>query len=64
MASKKSFLLRVSPELWEEINRWAADELRSVNAQVEYLLRQAVRQRRRPTIDDSATPSPDEQQGA
>ena len=43
---KKPFLLRISPELWEELNRWAADELRSVNGQIEYLLRQAVQARR------------------
>lgn len=44
---KKQFPLRLSPDLWEEISRWAADELRSVNGQIEYLLREAVRQRRR-----------------
>jgi hypothetical protein len=43
---KKPFLLRISPELWEELNRWAADELRSVNGQIEYLLRQAVQTRK------------------
>jgi hypothetical protein len=43
---RKSFLLRVSPELWKELERWAADELRSVNGQVEYLLRQAVAKRK------------------
>jgi hypothetical protein len=43
MADKKPILLRISPELWESLNRWAADELRSVNAQIEYLLREAVR---------------------
>jgi hypothetical protein len=42
---KKSFLLRVDPELWAEIERLAAGELRSVNAQVEYLLREALRTR-------------------
>jgi hypothetical protein len=42
---KKSFLLRVDPELWAEIERLAAAELRSANAQVEYLLREAVRAR-------------------
>ncbi len=47
MAEKKSFLLRISPELWEELNRWAADELRSVNGQIEYVLRQAVEQRKK-----------------
>lgn len=44
---KKSFLLRVSPELWQELEAWAADELRSVNGQIEYLLREAVRERKR-----------------
>jgi hypothetical protein len=43
---KKSFLLRVDPALWSEIERLAAAELRSVNAQVEYLLRAAVAARR------------------
>ena len=42
---KKSFLLRVDPQLWAEIERLAAAELRSVNAQVEYLLRDALRAR-------------------
>ena len=42
---KKSFLLRVDPVLWAEIERLAAAELRSVNAQVEYLLRDALRAR-------------------
>jgi len=44
---RKSFLIRISPELWEELNRWAADDLRSVNGQIEFLLRQAVEQRRK-----------------
>jgi hypothetical protein len=39
---KKSFLLRIDPALWAEIERLAAAELRSVNAQVEYLLRDAL----------------------
>lgn len=42
---KKSFLLRIDPEIWAEIERLAAAELRSANAQVEYLLRQALRAR-------------------
>lgn len=46
---KKSFLLRVDPALWAAVERLAADELRSVNAQVEYLLREALARRgRRP----------------
>ena len=46
MATRKQFLLRVDPALWAELEKWAADELRSVNAQVEWLLREAVRRRR------------------
>ena len=42
---KKSFLLRIDPDLWAEIERLAAAELRSVNAQVEYLLREALKDR-------------------
>ncbi len=42
---KKSFLLRIDPALWAQIERLAAAELRSANAQVEYLLREAVRSR-------------------
>jgi len=44
---RKSFLLRIPPELWQELEKWAADELRSVNGQIEYLLRQAVDKRKR-----------------
>jgi len=42
---KKSFLLRIDPALWAEIERLATAELRSVNAQVEFLLRQALAER-------------------
>ena len=42
---KKSFLLRIDPALWAEIERLAAAELRSVNGQVEYLLRESLKQR-------------------
>ena len=42
---KKSFLLRIDPQLWAEIERLAATELRSANAQVEYLLRDALKAR-------------------
>ena len=47
MAEKKSFLLRLPPELMDELNRWAADDLRSLNGQIEYILREAVRRRRK-----------------
>jgi len=43
MAEKKKFLLRVDPEVYDALERWAADELRSVNGQIEYLLVDALR---------------------
>jgi hypothetical protein len=46
MATRKPFLLRIDPALWAELEAWAQDELRSVNGQIEYLLRQAVVKRR------------------
>ena len=46
MATRKSLLLRINADLWREIEAWAQDELRSVNGQIEYVLRQAVRHRR------------------
>jgi hypothetical protein len=45
-AERKAFLLRLSPELWKELERWAADDLRSINAQIEFLLRQATIRRK------------------
>ena len=46
MEGRKSFLLRIDPVLWRELERWAQDELRSVNGQIEFLLKQAVRKRK------------------
>ena len=47
MAERTPFLLRMDPGLWSELEAWAASELRSVNGQIEYLLRQAVQRRKR-----------------
>ena len=44
MAERKPFLLRVDPELHEALQRWANDDLRSLNAQIEFLLRRALRE--------------------
>ena len=44
MAERKPFLLRVDPALLEAVQRWANDDLRSLNAQIEFLLRRAVQQ--------------------
>jgi hypothetical protein len=43
MSAKKRFLLRVNDDLYDTLEKWAADELRSVNAQIEYLLHDAAR---------------------
>ncbi len=45
-AARKPFLLRLPPDLMEELRRWSSQELRSLNGHIEYLLRDAVRQRR------------------
>lgn len=42
MATKKNFPLRINPELYEVLERWAADEFRSVNSHIEYILRTAA----------------------
>jgi hypothetical protein len=56
MPDRKSFLLRLDPDTFDAVQRWAADDLRSVNGQVEFLLRRALHdagrlhgQGRRPT---------------
>ena len=53
---RKSFLLRLPPELWNELEKWAADELRSVNAQMEYVLRQAIAKHKSKAKSDEQDP--------
>ena len=43
MSGKKKFLLRLDADLYDALEKWAADELRSVNSQIEYLLKEAAR---------------------
>ena len=60
MAGRKSFLVRLPEELLDELNRWAHDDLRSLNGQIEYLLREAIRKRRRvplPPPEDQGKPA-------
>lgn len=57
MASRKSFLLRMDPALWAELEAWAQAEFRSVNGQIEYLLQQAV-QRRKRALQSNEQPAP------
>jgi hypothetical protein len=53
-------LLRIDQGLWEDLEAWAADELRSVNGQIEYILRDAVRRRRGRAGAEPQVPSTDE----
>jgi hypothetical protein len=47
MAEKKAFILRVNPDMLKEIETWAADEFRSTNGQIEYLLQQVLNARKK-----------------
>lgn len=47
---KKQILLRLSPTLWEELASWAQDDFRSINGQIEYLLTENVRRRKKGKI--------------
>ncbi len=60
MEARKSFLLRIDPKLWAQLEAWSQEELRSVNGQIEYLLRQAVNQRQKAKPEPTATLPPDE----
>lgn len=44
---RKSYLLRISPKLWDELNEWASQEFRSVNGQIELILQRAVNERKK-----------------
>ncbi len=44
MSDRKAFLLRIDPKLLEAVQRWADDDLRSLNAQIEFLLRRTLRE--------------------
>ena len=59
--ARKAFLLRIDIKLWEELMKWSQDELRSVNGQIEYLLKQAVD--RRKGVDPLPDSSPDGKSG-
>lgn len=67
MSERKRFLLRVEPRLYTALEEWAADDLRSVNAQIEFLLSEAVRRAGRskgPRDEpDGGTPSAPKEQG-
>lgn len=55
MAERKAYLLRLDPALHDALARWAADELRSLNGQIEYLLKNALEQSGRLSSSTSTT---------
>ena len=57
MAERKAFLLRIDADTYKELQRWAGAELRSVNAQIEFILRQAVQKRKGGKRDDDVESS-------
>lgn len=58
MAEKKAYPLRINAQVLESLQRWADDELRSVNAQIEYVLRDALRKAGRLTAQDPPPSTP------
>jgi hypothetical protein len=54
LADKKAYPLRISPEVLDAMQRWAEDELRSLNAQIEYVLRDALRKSGRMKSDTTS----------
>ncbi|GIG00736.1 hypothetical protein [Catellatospora citrea] len=61
MSERKKLLLRLDPAVYEAVARWAADDLRSVNAQIEYALRAALKSVGRTVDRPIAAVSPDEE---
>jgi hypothetical protein len=59
MSNSKRFLLRLDPHLFEALRRWADDDLRSINAQIEYLLTDQARRAGRLPHKRSSSPQPD-----
>jgi hypothetical protein len=61
MAEKKKFLLRIDEGIYAALEKWAADDLRSINAQIEFLLKEALkkagRQKENPTLPPTPTPN-------
>ena len=59
MAERKAFLLRLDPAVYEAMQRWAADDLRSLNAQIEFVMRQALQRQGRLRAAVPITGSPE-----
>jgi hypothetical protein len=58
MSEKKKFLLRIDDKLHAALEKWAADELRSINAQIEFLLKEELRKSGRLPVEDTVLKNP------
>ncbi len=58
MAERKAFLLRIDPKVLEALQRWADDDLRSLNGQIEFVLRRTLREQGRLKDEPAALPDP------
>lgn len=54
MAEKKKFLLRIDENVYAALEKWAANDIRSINAQIEFLLKEALKKANRPIKEDAA----------
>ncbi len=63
MAERKAFLLRLDPATYEALQRWADAEMRSLNAQIEFLLRNALREKGRLKADERGVSGPGGRRG-
>ncbi len=64
MTVKKAFPLRINEDIWQAVRRWSDEELRSVNAQIEYVLRDALRKAgRMPSEQSQRQKAPGDQEG-
>ncbi len=59
MAKKKSFVLRIDPDVYDALEKWAAQEFRSANGQIEWIIAKALRDARR-TVEKSIQEEPEE----
>ena len=60
MAEKKKFLLRIDVGIYAALEKWAADDLRSINAQIEFLLKEALKNAGRQKENPPSAPPPNE----
>ena len=58
MAERKAFLLRIDPKVLEALQRWADDDLRSLNGQIEFVLRRTLREQGRLKEEPASEPPP------